>query len=220
MVFMEDSERAAGIGREAGIDAGLHLNFTTEFSKPDPKHPGLLEHQQKLGKYLRRHRFAPIFFHHGLKDSFEYVVGAQLAEYRRLYGTNPRRIDGHHHMHLCANVLSGKLLPEGIILRRNFSFAAGEKSSFNRMYRKYVDGKLVKRYQLVDFLFNLQPLDPKDRVQRIFSLSQGAIVELETHPSNPDEFAYLTSREFLTHKGSIPVASEFCLPNPNILRKV
>src|SRR5213594_3601887 len=32
MVFMEDSERAAAIARERGIDAGLHLNFTTSFS--------------------------------------------------------------------------------------------------------------------------------------------------------------------------------------------
>src|SRR4029077_20103780 len=29
MVFMEDSERSAVIARERGIDAGLHLNFTT-----------------------------------------------------------------------------------------------------------------------------------------------------------------------------------------------
>src|SRR5580704_8891452 len=29
MVFMQDSERAAGIAREANVDAGLHMNFTT-----------------------------------------------------------------------------------------------------------------------------------------------------------------------------------------------
>src|SRR5438445_7602395 len=31
MVFMEDSERAACIAREKGVDVGLHLNFTTPF---------------------------------------------------------------------------------------------------------------------------------------------------------------------------------------------
>src|SRR6266436_2569517 len=32
MVLMEDSERASVLAREHGIDAGLHLNFTTPFS--------------------------------------------------------------------------------------------------------------------------------------------------------------------------------------------
>src|SRR6266480_4217678 len=34
MVFMADSERAADTARERGIDAGLHVNFTTPFSAP------------------------------------------------------------------------------------------------------------------------------------------------------------------------------------------
>jgi len=32
MVFMEDSERAAGLAREHRIDIGLHLNLTEAFS--------------------------------------------------------------------------------------------------------------------------------------------------------------------------------------------
>ena len=32
MVFMEDSERAAELANDAGIDAGLHLNLTQRFS--------------------------------------------------------------------------------------------------------------------------------------------------------------------------------------------
>jgi len=32
MVFMEDSERAASVARERGVDVGLHLNVTTPFS--------------------------------------------------------------------------------------------------------------------------------------------------------------------------------------------
>ena len=39
MVFMQDSERAAGIAREHGIEAGLHLNFTTPFSAPGTPAP-------------------------------------------------------------------------------------------------------------------------------------------------------------------------------------
>jgi chitin disaccharide deacetylase len=34
MVFMEDSERAAAIARERGIDVGLHVNLTEPFTAP------------------------------------------------------------------------------------------------------------------------------------------------------------------------------------------
>lgn len=32
MVFMEDSERAAALAKEHGVDAGLHLNLTAPLS--------------------------------------------------------------------------------------------------------------------------------------------------------------------------------------------
>ena len=123
--------------------------------------------------------------------SFEYVVKAQLDEFFRLYGALPDRIDGHHHMHLCANVLLGRLLPRGTLVRRNFSFRPGEKSLLNRLYRKAVDYRLSRRHRLVDFLFSLLPLDPPSRLQGIFSLASTSTVEVETHPINPDEYSFL-----------------------------
>src|SRR5213593_5300843 len=76
MVFMEDSERAAAIARERGIDAGLHLNLTTPFSAP--KCPArLIERQGELARYLLRHRLARVLFHPGLVRSFQDVVAAQ-----------------------------------------------------------------------------------------------------------------------------------------------
>jgi chitin disaccharide deacetylase len=186
MVFMEDSERAATVACESGVGAGLHLNLTTPFSAP--KCPArLAEQQQKLAVYLRGTRLAQVIYHPGLARSFEYVVAAQLDEYRRLYGTRPNRIDGHHHMHLCANVLLGGLLPGGTIVRRNFSFQPGEKSLWNRLYRAGVDRKLARRHGLVDFFFSLPPLEPPSRLQRIFSLANEFMVEVETHPVRSDE---------------------------------
>src|SRR5215470_9832719 len=85
MVFMEDSERAAVIARERGLDVGLHLNLTTRFSRNAIPRK-LIEHQQRLSKCLRRHRFSQVVFHPHLIRSFEYVVAAQLDEFRRLYG--------------------------------------------------------------------------------------------------------------------------------------
>jgi hypothetical protein len=190
MVFMTDSERAAMLAREQGIDTGLHLNFTTPFSMPGCP-ARLLERQRKLVAYLRRYPFAQVIFHPGLTGSFEYAVKAQLDEFFRLYGALPDRIDGHHHMHLCANVLLGRLLPRGTLVRRNFSFRPGEKSLPNRLYRKAVDYRLSRRHRLVDFLFSLLPLDPPSRLQGIFSLASTSTVEVETHPINPDEYSFL-----------------------------
>ncbi len=42
-------------------------------------------------------------------------------------------------MHLCANMLLGRVLPEGGRIRRTFTFDAGEKDFFNRLYRYALD---------------------------------------------------------------------------------
>jgi predicted glycoside hydrolase/deacetylase ChbG (UPF0249 family) len=193
MVFMEDSERAAAEARQHSVDAGLHLNFTTPFTAANcPSR--LAEEQRRVTAYLRSHRLAQLVFNPALTRSFEYVVSAQIDEFRRLYGTDPRRLDGHHHMHLCANVLYQGLLPQGTVVRRNFSFQPGEKSVFNRTYRRFVDGRLARRHRLADFLFSLAPLEPQGRLQRIFSLADEHVIEVETHPVVPDEYEFLMKR--------------------------
>jgi len=211
MVFMADSERAATMARERGIEAGLHLNLTTSFSAPGC--PGrLVERQQELARYLLRHRLAQVVFHPGLVRSFEYVVAAQLDEFRRLYGADPDRLDGHHHMHLCANMLLGGLLPPGTLVRRNFSFQAGEKSLWNRLYRRFVDDMLARRHRLVDFFFSLAPLEPPVRLQRIFSLAREFVVEVETHPVQPEEYRLLTGGEIFRLAGDVRIAPPSAVP--------
>ena len=208
MVFMEDSVRAAALARERGIDAGLHLNFTTSFSKVS--YPAMLQqHQHGIARRLLRHRFAQMIFYPQLIRSFEYVVSAQLNEFRRLYGTAPRRIDGHHHMHLCANVLWGGLLPRGTIVRRSFSFDRGEKSCANRFYRRAVDYLLARRHSLADFFFSLTPLEPEVRLERIFSLGHQFVVEVETHPINLREHQFLTEGEIVRWVSDCPIADHF-----------
>ena len=70
MVFMEDSERAAAIAKERGVDAGLHINFTTPFSAPNAP-DRLKERHQKIAAFLVRRRLNQIIFHPGLASSFE-----------------------------------------------------------------------------------------------------------------------------------------------------
>jgi hypothetical protein len=215
MVFTQGSERAAAIARERGIDAGLHLNFTTPFSASFAP-TRLNEHQQRLRHYLLWQRVSQCVFHPGLAASFEYVVKAQLDEFSRLYGEEAGRIDGHHHMHLCANVLLGGLLPAGTVVRRNFSFAPGEKTWANRLYRRIVDRILARRHRLVDLFFSLSPLAPSSRLDGIFSLARHSIVELETHPINSEEYRFLTRGEVWRRVRDLQIASRY--PAPRVRR--
>jgi hypothetical protein len=210
MVFMEDSERASAIARESGVDAGLHLNFTTPFSARQCP-TVVADHQTKIARYLRQGRLWQAIFNPLLTRSFQYVVAAQLDEFCRLYGAPPKRLDGHHHMHLCANVLWGELLPPGTVARRNFSFQPGEKSLWNRLYRQMVDHRLARRHRVTDYFFSLEPVEPLSRLQRVFGLASGSVVEVETHPVNADEYRFLVEGEIFRHTGSVQIASRFAV---------
>jgi len=210
MVFMEDSARAAGIADERGLDTGLHLNFTTQFSARNCS-PQLVERQRELTNWLLRHRLSQHVFHPSLTSSFEYVVSAQIEEFHRLYGRLPARLDGHHHMHLCANVLLGRLLPPDTVVRRNFSFRRGEKSWGNRFFRRAVDHSLARRHQLTDFFFSITPLEPPARLQRIFSLARRFVVEVETHPVRLEEYRFLAGGEVFRWTGDSSIAPRFAV---------
>lgn len=210
MVFMEDSERAALLAQQHGVDAGLHLNLTTLFSGPRCV-SRLMEHQQKVSRFLRSHRLAPVVYHPGLAASFEYVVAAQLEEFERLHGAPANRVDGHHHMHLCANVFFQKLLPADTIVRRNFSFGPGEKGRINRLYRRWQDRRLAQRHRMTDFFFSLPPINPRDRIERIFSLARRFGVEVETHPVNVDEYKFLMDGELMNCAGKVTIARGYRL---------
>jgi|SRR5579872_666226 len=197
MVFMEDSERGAAVAREHGIDAGLHLNLSTRFSERGISQE-LRDHQERIARYLMGHRLAQVVFHPGLARSFEYVVRNQIEEFVRRYGSEPARIDGHHHLHLAANVLFQRLMPGGIRVRRNFTFQAGEKSPLNRWYRRKLDEHLAKRHFLTDCFFSIAPLEPQ-RVERLFSLSHHSVVEFETHPVNMLEYRFLSEGEIFRY---------------------
>jgi len=205
MVFMEDSERAAAIARENGIDAGLHLNLTTPFSaRSCPQ--GVRERQAEVCAYLRQSFCARALYNPWLRRAFSYVVKAQIEEYCRIYGREPDRFDGHHHMHLCANVLFGGLLPPGTIVRRHFSWEAGEKPLRNLCFRKFTNAVLTRRHRTVDFLFSLPPLEPPARLQRIFSLANKFVVELETHPVDQTQYRFLARGEIFRWTADLPLS--------------
>jgi hypothetical protein len=128
-----------------------------------------------------------------------------------LYGASARRIDGHHHMHLCANIVGQKLLPAGTIVRRNFSFEPGEKNALNRLYRAQQDKRLARRHRMTDFFFSLPPLEPSSRLEKIFKLALGADVEVETHPVNRDEYRFLLGGELMRCAATVGISRGYRL---------
>jgi len=191
MVFMDDSERAAEMTREHRIDTGLHLNLTCGFTAPGLPQT-LHDHQARVMGFLRSGRFARCLYHPLLAPSFDYTVKAQMEEFARLYGEPPTRIDGHHNMHLCANLLVQDLLPRQAILRRVESFAPGEKSGPERLYRRVLDRALIKRYTMPASFFALLPIEPA-RIARILELARTHSVELGVHPATNTEYEFLMS---------------------------
>jgi hypothetical protein len=114
-----------------------------------------------------------------------------------LYGRAPSHVDGHHHLHLCANMLIDAVIPRGVGVRRNFTFGPGEKGPVNRAYRRLVDTGLGLRYVLTDYFFALEHcLSGRGKPPRLVAdLAKVASVEIMTHPRNPEEFSYLVGKQ-------------------------
>jgi len=196
MVFMSDSERAAELAISHGFNVGLHINFSLQFDACS-KSNAVIERQQRIVSFLRKNKYASLFYNPFLKNDFEYVYRAQYEEYVRLYGKHPLHIDGHHHMHLCMNMLIDRLMPKGYKVRKSFDFFAGEKHIVNRYYRKIIDSIVSGRYTCVDYFFNFSPDQNTERLRKIVNLAQSWNVELMVHPEKTEEFIFLMSDKYV-----------------------
>jgi len=196
MVFMLDSKRAARLAKDYELnEVGLHLNFSEEFTDKSCSET-LKEHHGRIIRFLKRGKYAQLLYNPFLRKAFAYCYHAQIEEFVRLFEKSPSHIDGHHHMHLCANLLLSKLIPIGMKLRRNFSFWPGEKSMLNRTYRWLVDRWLACRYRLTDYFFDLSQCIQGKKLDRVAALAKSSNVELMTHPIVSGEEECLMSDEF------------------------
>ena len=152
-------------------------------------------------------KHAQLVYNPLLRKAFAYSYQAQAMEFMRLFGRPPSHIDGHHHMHLCANVLLSDIIPAGVKMRRNFSFWPGEKSFLNRAYRSFVDRWLARRYGLPDYFFDLTQCIRENKFGRVAALAKTSSVELMTHPIDQAELEYLMSDEFETMLQHVDVGS-------------
>jgi chitin disaccharide deacetylase len=206
MVFMADSERAARLANTNGLEVGLHLNFSEPFT--DGRCPGRLRDcHNRIVKFLKRHKYAQILYNPLLRKEFAYSYQAQSEEFLRLFEKAPSHIDGHHHMHLCANLLLSDMIPAGIRMRRSFSFWPGEKSWVNRVYRVLIDRWLQRRYRLPDYFFDLTQTIREKKMTRVVELAGSSKVELMTHPIIRTESDYLMGDHFRTVLDRLNTAS-------------
>lgn len=194
MVFMDDSDRAAELAKDAGLEVGLHLNLSQPFRKCGD---GLLRaHHYNIVRHLTRSKYFTLIYNPLLREAFQYVYQAQVDEFIRLYGRPPSHIDGHQHMHLCANMLIDRVIPAGEKVRRGFTFFPGEKGFAKMTYRKLIDRWLAHRYRMSKFFFDLAQSMQGERMARIVQLARTSAVEIMAHPVRADERAYLMAETY------------------------
>jgi chitin disaccharide deacetylase len=200
MVFMRDSERAAHLALTRGLDVGLHLNYSQPFealSNSKPQAPALADAQRRVCAFINANKYAFMLYNPVLSHDFAASYEAQVHEFVRLYGKPPSHVDGHHHKHLCANVLLGNVIPAGQKLRRNFFFWPGEKGRLNRAYRRVTNQLLSRKYRVTDYFFALSQCLQPERLAKVLALAEGHTVEVMTHPANRIERECLMSERYL-----------------------
>lgn len=203
MVFMKDSRRAAELAIEKGIDTGLHLNFTLSFTAEVPGR--LLKFQSSIISFLKKHKLAQVLYNPFIKNEFAYVYQKQVEEYSRLYKKEPSRIDGHNHMHLCANVIWGQLIPQNTFVRRNYSFLKNEKNFWNKKYRAVIDSIIRKRYHCTDYFFHIQQFVKSSLIkEKIKNLLKNSISEVLVHPNQEIDYNILNSTNFQKILSGVP----------------
>jgi predicted glycoside hydrolase/deacetylase ChbG (UPF0249 family) len=195
MVFMEDSERAASMAMKTSLEVGLHLNFTLPFSACNIPLK-LREHHSRIVSYLAKHKLSRIIFNPFLTDSFNFVFLSQQEEFMRLYGRLPDHYNGHHHMHLCANVLAGNMIPNGARVRRTFTFDQGEKNPFNLLYRHILHIWISRRFISTDCFFSIAPVQNLERLRNIMNRAVKENIEIEVHPEHIEEIEFLLSDQY------------------------
>jgi predicted glycoside hydrolase/deacetylase ChbG (UPF0249 family) len=212
MVFMEDSERAASLAFGTSWEVGLHLNFTLPFSACHiPSR--LREHQNRIILYLTKRKVSQVIYSPFLADSFNLVFQSQQEEFMRLYDRFPDHYSGHHHMHLCTNVLASKMLPSRARVRRTFTFGPGEKNPLNRLYRFILDIYVSNRFISTDCFFSIESVQNNERLRGIVNRAIKENVEIEVHPENTEEIEFLLSDRYQNVVNSVHIGHFRDLPN-------
>src|ERR1044071_1091107 len=210
MVFMQDSERAADLALELGVEVGLHLNFDTAFSGSVPT-ARCAGSQARVAAFLTRSKYHQLLFNPWLAGEFRYLYEAQYEAFNRLYRRPPAYINGHHHMHLASNVLLGGMMPHGARVRRSFTFARGERKAANRLYRPAIDRLVTKRFVTTDRFYAVA--ESPAALRRQAAIARDEHVELMVHVATAAELEYLMRPDFIEAINMAPLGTYRDLPD-------
>lgn len=191
MVQMMDSARAAQLARRHALPVGLHLNLTEPYTASAVA-PDVRNRQERLARFFRRNRWATWTYNPSVVAEVRACVRDQLEAFRTDYGREPSHIDGHHHVHTSPNVLCSGSLPQGLKLRRTFTFLADEKPWPNRLPRQTLNRVMARRFVGTDYFFHFHTFvrAVQDQVVRFDGHTS---VEVLTHPEWKSEHRVLMS---------------------------
>lgn len=190
MVWMPDSERAAGLAASAGLPLGLHLNLTLPFRARDI--PDVVRDRQgRLAALFGRESWlndeqvaAPAqLIHEALED--------QLERYRELYG-EPTHINGHHHVHVHRSVLEAlpRTFPVRPVLRVPSRAWSRPDARERRLRRRFVTATVALGFE------HLHPALGGDGFDVLEPAGGHTVVEVMTHPQQSAELEALLSAEW------------------------
>lgn len=204
MVFMKDSDRAAQLAARTGLEIGLHLNFTVPFtSETIPQQ--FTAWQKRVSTYLNKNRFTQIFYNPFLTNLFSALFSAQENEFIRLYGRKPDFYNGHHHMHLCTNILFPHFIPKGSKIRRSFTFGFGDKHPFNYCYRYMLNIFLSHHFVTTEEFYSLAPKEQLNSNSCYMMQAIKRNIEIEVHPEHIEQLQFLLSDKYRRILDTIPI---------------
>jgi predicted glycoside hydrolase/deacetylase ChbG (UPF0249 family) len=217
MVHMSDSARAATLAASTERPVGLHLNLTETFT--DPGCPAEVRaRQQRLVRHFAGPRWRMWGLNLRLFTQIEQSIADQLDAFRNLYGREPTHIDGHEHVHQSLAAMFARSMPSGTSMRPSFTFLPGEKSTFNRLARMFVNRLMRVRFRSPRYLFDLCELHPAlggAGLERKLDLSNAAAVEVMTHPAEAAERAILMDESWVSLLRGRPLGGYPDLASPS-----
>ena len=203
LVWMRDSDRAAGLGEREGIPSGLHLNLIEPYTAPDVP-DRVATTQRRVIERLRGGGLAAQLYRRDWSADFEQCIRDQLARFRELYGRSPTHFDGHRHMHLAMNALLSPALAPVRRCRRPVNRLRRDSASHKRAARAALGLLVSSRFRTTERCYSLRSLHPAlggvELDSRLDRARRGS-VELFVHPGYPDELPVLSSPDWQTRLG-------------------
>lgn len=208
LVHMEDSERAAELGREAELPIGLHLNLTDPFTGAEVP-AGERERQAAAcrvfgdgGLKLRSWTYDP-----RISGLVEDAVRDQLERFRALFGREPTHVDGHNHVQVCPNVVRATALT-GFKLRNALWAWPSDRGAmaYARAARRFLTAHrfLSPRYFLD--IAELHRLPAEQAAARV-GLCRASSVEVMCHPGFDHELEALRAPAWAETIAALPRGS-------------